>query len=285
VANILGVGIATLDIINEVDGLPPEDAEVRALGQQRRRGGNATNTLVVLSRLGHRCGWAGVLADEPDAAEVLTDLERHGIDTGAVQRSGGKLPTSYVTLNRRNGSRTIVHWRDLPEYPFDQFRTVALNRYDWLHFEGRNVEETGRMLGHAAATRPGLPRSLEIEKPRHGIEGLLPHAELLLFSRVYARERGFDSAEALLRAMRPLAPDALMVCGWGDAGAWATAQDGRLLYTPAFPPPRLVDTLGAGDTFNGGMIDGLLRGKGLAGALEAAARLAGRKCGVSGFEI
>ena len=72
-ARILGVGIATLDIINTVDGYPAEDSEVRAIHQRICRGGNATNTLVVLSQLGHRCAWAGVLADEPD-----------GLDDGAL---------------------------------------------------------------------------------------------------------------------------------------------------------------------------------------------------------
>jgi ketohexokinase len=64
--HILGIGIATLDIINSVDGYPAEDTEVRALRQQLRRGGNCTNTLAVLSQLGHRCAWGGVLAAEPN---------------------------------------------------------------------------------------------------------------------------------------------------------------------------------------------------------------------------
>jgi hypothetical protein len=50
-AKILGIGIAALDIINTVDGYPNEDAEVRAINQRVCRGGNATNTLVVLSQL------------------------------------------------------------------------------------------------------------------------------------------------------------------------------------------------------------------------------------------
>jgi ketohexokinase len=49
------VGIATLDIINVVDTYPAENSEVRALSQQKVRGGNATNSLVVLSQLGYQC--------------------------------------------------------------------------------------------------------------------------------------------------------------------------------------------------------------------------------------
>ncbi|MEA3643199.1 MAG: ketohexokinase, partial [Lamprobacter sp.] len=63
-ASLLGVGIATLDIINQVERYPAEDAEVRASAQRLLRGGNCANTLAVLSELGHHCRWAGTLADD-----------------------------------------------------------------------------------------------------------------------------------------------------------------------------------------------------------------------------
>ncbi len=44
---ILGVGTATLDLINSVAAYPPEDSEVRASAQRRARGGNCANTLAV----------------------------------------------------------------------------------------------------------------------------------------------------------------------------------------------------------------------------------------------
>lgn len=285
-ARILGIGIATLDIINHVDGYPPEDSEVRALAQRVCRGGNCTNTLVVLSQLGHRCAWAGVLADEPDAARIVTDLEAHAIDLSPVRRIGhGKVPTSYVMLNQRNGSRSIVHYRNLPEYDFDAFRGIDLGTYEWLHFEGRNIDETARMLAHARRTQPHIPRSVEIEKPRAGIERLFAEATVLLFSRAFVRARGRDDPAAFLREARLLAPHADLVLAWGEAGAWALGRDERLVHSPAFPPPRVVDTLGAGDTFNAGIIDALLRGAALADALTAACRLAGEKCGFEGFNF
>ena len=57
------------------------------------------------------------------------------------------------------------------------------------------------------------------------------------------------------------------------------------LYTsPAYPPPRLEDTLGAGDTFNAGFIHKLSTGHPVSTALTFACQLAGAKCGMSGFE-
>lgn len=279
-ARILGVGIATLDIINSVAAYPPEDAEVRALAQRVRRGGNCTNSLVVLSQLGHDCAWGGVLADESDAARITDDLNGFGIDLGPVRRlAHGKVPTSYITLNQQNGSRTIVHYRDLPEYRYEDFQTVGLAGFDWLHFEGRNITDTARMLELARVTRPQTPRSVEIEKPRPGIEQLFPLATLLLFSRAYVQAQAGGEPARFLHDMHRRAPQADLVLAWGEAGAWALSRGGQLIHSPAFPPPRVVDTLGAGDTFNAGIIDALVRRLTLAEALEAACRLAGCKCG------
>jgi len=284
-ARILGIGIATLDIILLVDGYPQEDAEVRAVGQRICRGGNATNTLVVLSQLGHACAWGGVIVDEPDGARILDDLKRHGVDTRycPVERAG-KVPTSYVALNRRNGSRTIIHYRDLREFGFEDFRKIDPALFDWIHFEGRNVAETERMLAHLAASHSHIPRSVEIEKPRPGIERLFQGADVLLFSKTYAAARGFADPVPFLRAMRDEAPAAELICAWGAQGAHALTRDGRDLYCPAFPPPQVVDTLGAGDTFNAGIIDALVRGRDMAAALQNASRLAGRKCGRLGLD-
>jgi ketohexokinase len=285
-AHILGIGIATLDIINTVDGYPPEDAEVRALAQQRRRGGNCANTLAVLAQLGHRCAFGGVIADEPDGRIILDDLARRGIDLGAVRREArGKVPTSYVALNRRNGSRTIVHYRDLPEFGWGDFALIDLRPYGWLHFEGRHVADTRRMLTHARECVPSVPRSVEIEKPRPGIERLFDQAEVLLFSRHYAAARGYTEPERFLRAIEQETPSCRRILAWGEAGAYALDEDGRLLHSPAYPPPHLIDTLGAGDVFNAGVIDALVRQESLAAALDRGCRLAGRKCGYEGIDF
>ena len=285
-ARILGVGIATLDIINTVDGYPAEDSEVRAIHQRICRGGNATNTLVVLSQLGHRCAWAGVLADEPDARAILDDLARYGIDTQACRHlPHGKVPTSYILLNQRTGSRSIVHYRDLPEYRFEDFRNIDLSDVDWLHFEGRNVDETCRMLEHAHHHAPALPRSVEIEKPRAGIEQLFRHADLLLLSRHYAQSGGFTQPHEFLQHVRHQAPQADLICAWGDAGAYGLTRTGDALYHPAYPPPALVDTLGAGDTFNAGIIHARVSGLDWAETLRSGCELAGKKCGVAGLEL
>ena len=282
-ARVLAVGVATLDIINEVECYPAEDGEVRALAQEVRRGGNASNTLVVLSQLGHRCEWAGVTLEEPAAETVFRELERYAIGSRYCRRlSQGKMPTSCVTVSRATASRTIVHYRDLPEYDYEAFGAIPLEEFDWLHFEGRDVAQTLLMMQRVRAQRPGLPVSLEVEKPRQDIETLFPHADLILFSAAVARHHGYSAAELLSEAQKQ-AVNADLVCTLGAEGAVARSREGELIRSRAFPPQQLVDTLAAGDTFNAAMIDALLRGVPLADGLRFACRLAGNKCAQAGL--
>ena len=114
-SRILCVGIATLDIINHVAEYPVEDSELRALSQSRRMGGNAANTAVLLSQLGHTVSWVGNLGPGGDIVEET--FRQHRVDAAAAVRlTTGGMPTSYVTLSESTGSRSIVHHRDLPEY-------------------------------------------------------------------------------------------------------------------------------------------------------------------------
>lgn len=282
---VLVVGVAAWDIVNEVDVYPEEDAEVRARGQRLARGGNAANTVSVLSQMGHACAWAGTLGGDLHGELVLADLESRQVDTSACVRLGrGSTPTSYVTLSRATGSRTIVHHRDLPELAAADFALIPLAGYDWVHFEGRNPPETAVMLRDCRERLSGVGISLEIEKPRPDIETLLAGPDVLIFSRNYARSRGYRDPRQFLADQWSRVDARLLVLPWGERGAYAQPRGADACFAPAHTPRRIRDTLAAGDVFNAGLIDGLLMGLDPAGMLARANALAGHKCGMRGMD-
>ena len=78
-ANILGIGIAAVDIINSVESYPLEDSEVRASSHRTTCGGNAANTLMVLGQLGHNCSLGAVLTQDQDGALIESILKSNKI--------------------------------------------------------------------------------------------------------------------------------------------------------------------------------------------------------------
>lgn len=283
-SRVLVVGNATLDIIHSVDHYPVEDEELRASAQWRQRGGNAANTAVVLAQHGHRVSFAGSLADDTAGQEIHADLASYGIELDACQHlSQSRSPQSCITHNLQSGSRTIVHFRDLAEYSEQAFSRIPLAEFDWFHFEGRNLDALPVMLDTLATERVDQPVSIEIEKPRAGIERLFRQADVLLFSRAFARARGCDTADALFTQVADQVSDTILVCAWAEQGAFARERDGTVIHVPAQQVDRICDSVGAGDTFNAGLIHGLLGGRPLVSALEYANVLAAKKLRQSGF--
>lgn len=282
-SRILLVGTATLDLVFGLDHYPGADEEMRARSLRTCRGGNAANTAVVLARLGHAPEFMGVLADAPEAAVIERDLADRGVDFRHCPRLPGRPPTSSIYLS--GAARSIVHYRDLPELEAAHFTGLDLAGYDWLHFEGRNVPSLSAMLAYARTYFPKLPISLELEKPRDGIEALFGQADLLLCSRGFARHYGFDDPGAFLQWMSERAGRATITAAWGEGGAYGLASGEPVRHAPAMRLPKTVDSLGAGDTFNAGLLDAGMKGLPLREALASGCGLAGRKCGVEGFDF
>lgn len=282
-ARILLVGTATLDLVFELDHPPGADEEMRATSLRVCRGGNAANTAVVLAGLGHQVEFLGALADAPETAVIVNDFHAHGVAHGHCPRLPGRAPTSSIYLAA--GQRSIVHYRDLPELAAEACESIALPLFDWVHFEGRHVGALGNMLRQVRCVAPRAKISLELEKPRDGLLPLAGEADWLLCGRAFAERCGQEQPASFIGWMRARAPEAFLLAAWGAEGAYGACPGvSRLYHAPAAAPARIVDTLGAGDTFNAASIDGALRGLGMDDVLQHACALAGRKCGIAGFD-
>ncbi|XP_010603081.1 ketohexokinase isoform X3 [Fukomys damarensis] len=297
---ILCVGLVVLDVISVVDQYPEEDTDRRCLSQRWQRGGNASNSCTVLSLLGAPCAFMGSLGPGHVADFLVADFRRRGVDVSQVSwQSKGDTPCSCCIVNISNGSRTIVLYdTNLPDVSAKDFEKVDLARFKWIHIEGRNASEQVKMLQRIEQHNAKLPLeqqirvSVEIEKPRKELFQLfsygevpLSHCPQVFVSKDVAKHLGFQSAAEALRGLYGrVRKGATLICAWAEEGADALGPDGQLLHSDAFSPPRVVDTLGAGDTFNASVIFSLSRGNSVQEALRFGCQVAGKKCGLQGFD-
>eukprot|EP00731_Ephydatia_muelleri_P029331 Em0020g975a len=287
------VGLICLDIINFCDRYPKEDEDIRAIDQKWSQGGNATNTSLVLTLLGRECELLATVGAGMETEFTLAALDRLGISHGnCVHHSHCRLPTSYVVINRGTGSRTIVHYRNLPELSAADFIKLDISKYGWIHFEGRQPDQYRAMMEQVATYNASQTKSssrvkisVELEKKRLSTSELVLFADVVMMSKEYAISNGYQSAEEAVVGLRAkVKPGAIVTCTWGDRGAAASDQEEKVWSCPAIPSPRVIDTLGAGDTFNAGVIHSLYKGCSTEQALKFACELAGAKCGMEGFD-
>lgn len=243
-------------------------------------GGSAAIMAVAAARLGLRAALVAAVGDDPAGRFMLGQLAAEGVDVTAVATRTG-VPTGLtVALSRgedrailtATGAITSLAARDVPEALVSGARHLHVSSYFLIeHSLGGDLAAL-----FAAVRAAGVTTSLDTNwDPAENWGGDQLRAALAQTDLLVPNE-----AEALRIAGRDTLPEAAgvltaagsrLVVKRGSRGALC-AEDGRK-HDVALPAVRPVDTTGAGDCFNAGLIAGLLRGLSLpeAAALGCAA--------------
>lgn len=294
---VLCVGIVCLDLISACAKYPDEDTETLVEEHYWSRGGNASNTATVLAHLGARTEFIGTLVESKVLDFLVDDFKKNGVCTdNCVYLEAGKhkFPTSVLVLSNTSGSRTALpDFKGVTELSFEHFDKLDPQEYRWIHFEGRaNNPDIPQMMDKVDRYNTECEKehkvrvSVEIEHPHSMFPGLIrlfPKADVVFVSKDYAVDAGFTTKTEAVQKLYPRCrTGATLICAWGDQGAAAIAPEGEC-SSPAYPPMTLVDTLGAGDTFNASVIYALTSGATLEQAVTLGCKVAGAKCGCRGF--
>jgi ribokinase len=272
--DVVGMGVATLDLIG-VAAAEPQLGAKQPLAQWAEAGGGPVATaLVTLARLGARPCMITAVGDDGYGARIVADLAREGVATEGVATRPGGSHVSFVLAEPGSDRRTIWWHHDRGVLDSIAPDRALVTDARFLHLDTH--------LGEAAIVAARWMREaggqvmIDAERLSDVATQLLPLCDYMVVSERFARAATGD--DDLARAARALQREhgGVAVVTEGEQGSWCDTGD-EAFHTPAFPV-RAVDTTGAGDVFHGGLLFALLRGRPLRQALRFASATAALKC-------
>jgi sugar/nucleoside kinase (ribokinase family) len=267
--DLLVIGDCNPDVLVLGDDLTP------AFGQQEKLvtsmslvvGGSASITAVAAARLGLRVALVAAIGDDAAGSFMLAELAGAGVNTDAMVVRPGS-PTGMTVALSRGDDRAILTAEgvigtltpaDVPADLFTRSRHVHVSSYFLLE----RTLGPGLAALLAAARAAGASTSLDTNWDPAGTWGadffpeVLAQADLLLPNEAEALRMAKVTDLPAAIAFLAKAGGAIAV-KLGARGALYT--DGPRRYRATPPTMSPVDTTGAGDCFNAGLLAGLLHG-------------------------
>jgi sugar/nucleoside kinase (ribokinase family) len=253
-------------------------------------GGSAANTAAALARLDVPCRFAGAVGDDSFGRFAVESLTEAGVDTAPVTVAPGEPTVTVIAVVQPDGDRLIYVWPPSGGAhgalrPSDAVDAVVGST--WLHVSGiclrlqpaRDAVLAAMQRARAERIPVSFDLNLRLENWgweagfREVVAAAVEHADVVLGSasdEIAALARIDDPVEAA----RTLAgADRLVIARLGAAGAVACSAT-EVTTVPGFEV-AVVDTVGAGDTFDAGFIAARLRGEDVAGAVRWGNAVAG----------
>jgi 2-dehydro-3-deoxygluconokinase len=244
-------------------------------------GGDTFNTTLYLARLGLEPCYLTAVGTDPFSEEMLAGWRGEGVRTSLVVRIPGRLPGLYAIRTSAAGERSFYYWRGesaaraLFQSPDCASALEPAAAADLLYFSGISLSlfaplERARLAAVAARVRhrggevafdpnfrPACWKSTA--EARAAIAEIAPHVSIALPTLEDERTLwGDETAQAAASRWRAFGAREQVV-KLGADGALVGAPEGES-HVPASPAERIVDTTGAGDSFNAGYLGMRMRG-------------------------
>lgn len=260
--------------------------------------GDTYNTAVYIARAGVDVHYVTLLGDDPYSGQLLEQMRGEGIGTGAIERLPGRSPGLYLIRNSADGERQFTYWRgEAParELFADPARRERLRQrladMDCLYLSGitlaimrpearaalldfvRELRARGGRLAFDSNYRPRLWQSAEETRAAFG--AFLEQADMALLTLEDEQLLWGDAdAEACLaRCGRYAVAELVLKRG---AEPVLLRYNGSRASVDVPPVAGIVDTTGAGDSFNAGYLAARLKGEAPEQAVAAGNRLAAK---------
>jgi argininosuccinate lyase len=280
------VGNVNVDlVVRPATQLPPPGMEWQVDAVEMRVGGAAAITALALARLGTPPILAGCVGDDRLGAALLEDIRSGGvgierIDVVAGEGTGVSLAFEAPGRDRSFlislGSLAGYGRRSVPAEAIDAECVLLCGYFNLPALRGaptRELLEEVRARGGTTLFDSGWDPEGWSPSTRNEMAELLPLVDVFLPNEMEAAGLAQEpDARAAARALQR-ASGGWVVVKLGAQGCFASGPGDVVLAVPA-PAADVVDTTGAGDAFNAGLIAARVEGSEMREALELATGVA-----------
>jgi 2-dehydro-3-deoxygluconokinase len=291
-AHIAAIG----EVMVELSPFPTADSNGRET-MALSFAGDTYNTSVYMARLGLTTDYVTQLGDDPYSAQIMQRMGTENIGTSLIKQIPGRSPGLYIIRNRPDGEREFFYWRK--EAPAREL----FNTQD-------AADQLCQKLVHCNCVYlSGITLAIIGDKSReflyNALHKLRQQDVIVAFDSNYRPRLWRDKAEAqqAMLAIMQYTDIALLTLDdelllWGDDSIEGCRQryasynlselvlkrgaDDAVIITPGaeiripVPPVQgVIDTTGAGDTFNAGYLAGRLQEKSIEDSARQGIRCAG----------
>lgn len=274
------VGSINIDLAVVADRLPRPGETVLGGRFSMHDGGKGANQAVAAARAGATVSMIGAVGLDEYGQRALAALEAEGIDASGVRRLEEATGVAIIAVGPRGENQIVVAPGANAAFTLDDADLERISGSDVL-LTNHEVPNAVIVASLRAAAEAGA-RSILNPAPARGIPAEVLHLGPILTPNEHELvvAIGNDETEAALDELSARHAGPIIVTQ-GPAGALLAADDRRDRF-PGFPAPEVVDTTGAGDTFNGVLATWLADGASLEEAIVAANAAASLSVGAAG---
>lgn len=265
--DVVVIGDINLDIILPVKSYPTRGSMEYAGEMIRSHGGVGRNIAIALSKLGLKTVLIGAVGDDAVGIELVRELEDSGVDVSRIKVIENMFTGTIIVIVDREGERTMIGHRGAnTKLKIEDEDINVIRKTKHLHISGytllnNNIQESVKTLIRHIKDL-GIRTSIDIE-------GVAEHKPLLLeemkeyFDYVLADENdakkftGEDEPKEIGLTLLEKMETKIAFLKMGGKGCSVITWE-TVFHIPSFKV-NVVDTTGAGDAFNAGIIYGLIK--------------------------
>lgn len=271
------VGLATIDLIYEVEACARPNEKINARSQQVYAGGPALNAAVTFAHLGGEAVLAAAVGRHALGGVIRAELESFGVALCDLHAEFAGLPALSSVMVDAQGQRTVI---SANAGRIGASRTEADSALcawaDVVEVDGHQMAACREWARCAQAL--GKPVILDGGSWKPGSEALLAHVHTAICSADF-HPPGCATEEDVVAYLRSRGVPQIAISHGAQAlRFWCDEESGEV------QPPQVeaVDTTGAGDVLHGAYCLYAAMGKSFRESLTEAARVAAHSCRTRG---